>query len=41
MLAGADGLSSSLSRIGAAVGTYLVPLSLVHFGIGPTMLADV
>ncbi|AZS70708.1 MFS transporter [Streptomyces lydicus] len=35
----AVGLSSSLSRIGAAVGTYLVPLALVHFGIGATMLA--
>jgi MFS transporter, putative metabolite transport protein len=34
----AVGLSSSLSRIGAAIGTYLVPLSLVHLGIGPTML---
>ncbi|MFE5708953.1 MFS transporter [Rhodococcus koreensis] len=34
----AVGLSSSLSRIGAAIGTYLVPLALVHVGIGPTML---
>ena len=34
----AVGLVSSLSRIGAAVGTYLVPLSLAGIGIGPTML---
>jgi putative MFS transporter len=33
----AVGLASSLSRIGAAVGTYLVPLSLSGLGIGPTM----
>lgn len=34
----AVGLASSLSRIGAAVGTYLVPLSLAGLGIGPTMV---
>ncbi|WP_427132208.1 MFS transporter [Pseudarthrobacter sp. S9] len=34
----AVGLASSLSRIGAAAGTYLVPLSLTELGIGPTML---
>lgn len=34
----AVGLASSLSRIGAAVGTYCVPFALVHLGIGPTML---
>jgi len=34
----AVGLASSLSRIGAAAGTYLVPLSLTGLGIGPTML---
>ncbi|MGW4338075.1 MFS transporter [Rhodococcus koreensis] len=34
----AVGLASSLSRIGAAVGTYLVPLSLTGLGIGATML---
>jgi putative MFS transporter len=27
-----------LSRIGAAVGTYLVPTSLTGPGIGPTMI---
>src|SRR5262245_7855303 len=32
------GLASSLSRIGAAVGTYLVPIALSSIGIGPTML---
>lgn len=35
----AVGLASSLSRIGAALGTYCVPFALVHLGIGPTMLA--
>lgn len=34
----AVGLASSLSRIGAAIGTYLVPLSLSGIGIGPTMI---
>jgi putative MFS transporter len=34
----AVGLASSLSRIGAAIGTYLVPVSLDAIGIGPTML---
>ncbi|AGP56000.1 MFS transporter [Streptomyces rapamycinicus] len=34
----AVGLASSLSRIGAAIGTYLVPLALTSWGIGPTML---
>ncbi len=36
--ASAVGLASSLSRIGATVGTYLVPLALVRLGIGTTML---
>ncbi|HLY55870.1 MAG TPA: MFS transporter [Stellaceae bacterium] len=35
----AVGLASSLSRIGAAIGTYLVPVALDAIGIGPTMLA--
>ena len=34
----AVGLASSLSRIGAAIGTYLVPVSLAHIGIGGTMI---
>jgi hypothetical protein len=29
---------ASLSRIGAAIGTYLVPDALSHIGIGPTMI---
>jgi len=33
----AVGLATSLSRIGAAVGTYLIPLSLDNYGIGTTM----
>lgn len=34
----AVGLGHSLSRIGAATGTFLVPVSLTSLGIGPTML---
>ncbi|MEA5455662.1 MFS transporter [Sinomonas sp. JGH33] len=34
----AVGLASSLSRIGAAIGTYLVPVALSGLGIGVTML---
>ena len=34
----AVGLASSLSRIGAAIGTYLVPLALATLGIGTTMI---
>jgi hypothetical protein len=30
----AVGLASSLSRIGAAIGTYLVPAALSHISIG-------
>lgn len=33
----AVGIGTSLSRVGAAVGTYLVPLSLTTLGIGNTM----
>ncbi|MNZ86539.1 Inner membrane metabolite transport protein YgcS [compost metagenome] len=33
----AVGVGTSLSRIGAAVGTYLVPISLQSFGIAATM----
>lgn len=35
--AGAVGVGTSLSRIGAAVGTWLVPVSLQTLGIGSTM----
>jgi putative MFS transporter len=34
----AVGLASSLSRIGAAIGTYLVPVSIEALGIGATLL---
>jgi MFS transporter, putative metabolite transport protein len=34
----AVGLASSLSRIGAAIGTFLVPMALNDLGIGVTML---
>ncbi|MFJ8025827.1 MFS transporter [Streptomyces sp. NPDC096311] len=35
----AVGLASSASRIGAAVGTYLVPMALTDWGVGGTMIA--
>jgi putative MFS transporter len=35
----AVGMGASLSRIGAAIGTYLVPISLQAIGIGNTMFA--
>ncbi|MCX2684683.1 MFS transporter [Pseudomonas sp. DCB_AW] len=35
--AGAVGFGTSMSRIGAMVGTYLVPMSLTSIGIGHTM----
>lgn len=35
----AVGIGTSLSRIGAAIGTYLVPVSLDKFGISDTMYA--
>ncbi|WP_063771861.1 MFS transporter [Kitasatospora mediocidica] len=34
----AVGLATSVSRVGAAVGTYLLPMSLTGLGTGPTML---
>ncbi|MFK5733904.1 MFS transporter [Pseudomonas urmiensis] len=37
--ASAVGLATSLSRIGAAVGTYLIPISLTSLGIANTMFA--
>ena len=36
--ASAVGLASSLSRIGAAIGTYLVPQALAHLNIQTTMM---
>ncbi|MET8976939.1 MFS transporter [Streptomyces sp. NPDC004539] len=35
----AVGLASSASRVGAATGTYLVPMALTGWGVGGTMLA--
>lgn len=35
----AVGMGASLSRIGAAIGTWLVPISLQAYGIGNTMFA--
>jgi len=37
--ASAVGMGASLSRIGAAVGTWLVPIALERYGIGHTMYA--
>nr|WP_314872688.1 MFS transporter [uncultured Pseudomonas sp.] len=37
--ASAVGLATSLSRIGAAIGTYLVPISLAAYGVTGTMFA--
>ena len=34
----AMGVITAVSRIGAALGTFLLPLSLDHLGDGPTML---
>ncbi len=34
----AMGIAASLSRIGAAIGTYLTPIALQRFGIGITMM---
>ncbi|MEV5014382.1 hypothetical protein ACIGW1_12230 [Streptomyces sp. NPDC053780] len=32
------GLLNGLSRVGSAIGTFLLPLSLDHLGFSPTML---
>lgn len=34
----AVGFGTAMSRVGAAVGTFLLPVSLTEFGTGPTML---
>ncbi|MGW0702407.1 hypothetical protein ACWD0A_24455 [Streptomyces sp. NPDC002867] len=34
----ADGVATSISRVGAAAGTFLLPISLSKLGIGTTML---
>ena len=36
--ASAVGLATAISRIGAAIGTYMIPLSLSGLGAGPTLL---
>lgn len=36
--ASAVGLGTSMSRIGATVGTYLLPFALTGWGVGPTMI---
>lgn len=35
----AVGFATSISRVGAALGTYLLPWSLDHLGMGPTFLS--
>ncbi|WP_370949488.1 MFS transporter [Amycolatopsis sp. cg5] len=32
------GFATAMSRVGAAIGTFLFPLSLHHLGVGPTLL---
>jgi putative MFS transporter len=39
--ASAVGTAVALSKVGAAIGTYLVPVSLTHLGLAPTMYAGV
>lgn len=34
----AVGLITAFTRVGSAIGVFLVPISLTHLGIGPTML---
>ncbi|HEY3682424.1 MAG TPA: MFS transporter [Streptosporangiaceae bacterium] len=36
--ASAVGVAAAISRVGAAAGTYLLPIGISAFGIGPTML---
>jgi putative MFS transporter len=37
--ASALGVGTSFSKLGAAIGIYLVPMSVASFGISPTMYA--
>ncbi|MGH3146146.1 MAG: MFS transporter, partial [Rubrobacter sp.] len=37
--ASGTGIAAAISRIGAAIGTFLLPTSVEQFGAGPTMLA--
>ncbi len=32
------GFATAMSRVGAAIGTFLFPLALAHLGVGPTLL---
>ncbi|MEU0512143.1 MULTISPECIES: MFS transporter [Amycolatopsis] len=32
------GFATAMSRVGAAIGTFLLPVTLTHLGVGPTML---
>jgi putative MFS transporter len=34
----AVGIGTAISRVGAAIGTYLLPIGLTRIGVGPTML---
>jgi putative MFS transporter len=36
--ASAGGVTTAVSRVGAAAGTFLLPISIARLGIGPTML---
>jgi MFS transporter, putative metabolite transport protein len=36
--ASAGGVATAVSRLGAAAGTFLLPVSIDHMGVGPTML---
>jgi putative MFS transporter len=37
--ASAIGITTGASRIGAAVGTFVIPFALRDWGVGPTMMA--
>ncbi|WP_236792368.1 MFS transporter [Amycolatopsis sp. GM8] len=32
------GFATAMSRVGAAIGTFLFPIALNHLGVGPTLL---
>ena len=32
------GIAAAISRVGAAIGTFLLPTSVAQLGVGPTML---
>lgn len=35
------GFAASMSRIGSAISTFLMPIGLIHWGVGPVMLVGV